>query len=247
MVQNNTNKQLHIHISMDLSLDRDFIKFSKSELKSLINVPLICACIQKNGTKCTAKPTFQHKNKLDIWRCGKHIKNQKSSKNTLHSREGSWRYATAISLHCANSNVETTVEDSDTCFYCKNKIDKKNKKAIDHIFPVIIKGQPTRKIIDSKNNKVICCSICNSQKGNKDPIQWVSQNNLGHEVKSSLENKIKDIPTFTNEVYENIISKKFNKAIAIINRIAVWVSEPGNDRETEEIFKSDINDILQQR
>jgi 5-methylcytosine-specific restriction endonuclease McrA len=229
---------------MDLLLDNDFTKVSKSELKSSIIVPLICGCIQKNGTKCTAKPTFQHKNKPDMWRCGKHIKTSKSSKNTLHSREGSWRYATAMSLHIANSNVETTVEYSDTCFYCKTKLDKTTKKATDHIFPVIIKGQPTQKIINSKNNKVICCSICNSQKGNKDPLQWVENKNFGNEVKDSLQKKIKNIPTFTNEVFGNIIFPKFNKAIAIIHRVAVWVSEPGNDPETEEIFISDIKDIL---
>ncbi len=220
-----------------------WIKYNKIEIKNIENVPTECGCIQKNGSSCKVIPTFKNKNNPNIWRCGKHINTKKNTKNTMHDREGSWRYSIAMSLQVANSYTESSIEDSDICFYCKIELNKTTKKAIDHIYPVIEKKKPTKHIINNKHNKIICCSTCNSSKGNKDPLQWISSKKFGEDVKDSLIEKSKKIPSFDTNTFVNVILYKYNIATAILGIISAWVSEPGNSPEALENMITDIVNI----
>lgn len=220
-----------------------WIKYNKKELKNIENVPTECGCIQKNDSYCKVKPTFRNKNNPNIWRCGKHTNTKKKTKNTMHDREGSWRYSIAMSLQEANSCTESSIEDRNTCFYCKIELNKTTKKAIDHIYPVINNKLPTKHIINNKYNKIICCAACNSSKGNKDPLLWINSKNFEEDVKETLIEKSKKIPSFDTKTFQNVILYKYNIAVAILTRISAWVSEPGNSAESLENMITDIVNI----
>lgn len=220
-----------------------WIKYNKIQLKNIENNPTECGCIQKNGSSCKVIPTFKNKNNPNIWRCGKHTNTKKKTKNTMHDREGSWRYSIAMSLQEANSFTESSIEDRNTCFYCKIELNKTTKKAIDHIYPVINNKMPNNYIINNTHNKIVCCSKCNSSKGNKDPLEWVSSQNFEEDVKESLIEKSKKIPSFDTNTFENVILYKYNIAVAILNKTSVWVSEPGNSPEALENMITDIVNI----
>lgn len=225
----------------------EFTKYTPKELKSVLDVPLICGCRTQNGKICNSKPKFKNNLTPSVWRCGMHL-HQSKAKNTMQNREGSWRYAICMSLHVANTTCDTHAIERDTCYYCKKCLDKsinKNvKTSIDHIFPLISSGQPTQKMIECSQNKIVCCSSCNSNKGNKDAITWCESQNIDDQTIDDLKHRISMIPSFSTDIFTNIIKPKFYIATSIISKIATWVSEPGNDENLKKQLLYDIVNII---
>ena len=100
-------------------------------------------------------------------------KYRKTEKGKLNNRKQKY-----IRRSMTPIDTETIKEilSGDYCYYCKNKIT--GIKTIDHKIPVIKGGT------NNKENLVLCCKHCNSQKNNKNEEEyreWLKSNALKQE------------------------------------------------------------------
>jgi 5-methylcytosine-specific restriction endonuclease McrA len=100
-------------------------------------------------------------------------KYRKTEKGKLNNRKQKY-----IRRSMTPIDTETIKEilSGDYCYYCKNKIT--GIKTIDHKIPVIKGGT------NNKENLVLCCKHCNSQKNNKteeEYREWLKSNALKQE------------------------------------------------------------------
>ena len=214
-----------------------------------IDCSSICVSNTNAGTRCTKVAKFQHVNYPDWFVCSQHTR-AKKHKNTMLNREGSWKYAICMSLHVANTPhaIETHDDTMDTsvCFYCKKNLkDSKLTRSFDHIYNLIDKGgKPTNKMIIDSNNKVFCCSLCNSSKGNKDVIKWAVEKDLSRDMIRKIEDRKRSVPIFEEDVYINKILKPFEISTALIKEISLWLASGDYSSDANETLLSKIRNIL---
>jgi hypothetical protein len=222
--------------------EHNFIEHTKKMCLLVENVPQVCGVRTHNGKACQNTPRFQNRTKPSEWCCGQHTK-QKNPKNTLSHRVGSYRYATCMSLQVANASCDTNFSVfSDTCVYCKKTIGK--NKSIDHIYPLIIKGEPTRKMVHSVHNKVMSCGNCNSGKNNTDAITFCEKNNVDSDTIAILREKMNNVPEFQENIYNDVIIPKYKITMSIYKLFSKWCEQTGNDTRSKDMLILEINDIL---
>ena len=206
------------------------------------NEKYTCIAHTNDGKRCSKKAKFQHTNNNELMVCYQHTK-PKKQKNTMLDREGSWKYAICMSLQVANTpfSIEKYDDtmDANVCFYCKKDFkESKLTKTFDHIYNLIDKGgKPTNKMIADANNKILCCSLCNSSKGNKDVVTWALSKDLSHDTIKKIEERKQCVPNFPQDVYAENILKPFDIACALTKEVSLWVA--GGDysnRSKAELF-----------
>ena len=194
-----------------------------------INEKFSCVAHTNDGRRCSNKAKFRNRNNNELMVCYQHTK-PKKQKHTMLDREGPWKYAICMSLQVANvaSSIEKYDDTIDTnvCFYCKKNF-KENKltKTFDHIYNLIDKGgKPTQKMIVDANNKILCCSLCNSSKGNKDVIEWALSKDLSVDIIKKIEERKESVPNFSHDMYTENILKPFDIACSLTKEVSLWVA-----------------------
>ena len=227
-----------------------WIEYKTKKLRSTVhpNAPLQCNYETKSNTlsHCACYPRFYCEEK-NLWRCGKHKTTNKrkySEKDTLKKREGSIRYATSMTLmrtFMTNEQLEACmVYDDDikdnVCAYCGTEA--LNNKT-DHILPVVQKGgKPGIHIAEYPLNKVPCCQICNSSKGNQEVLDWmVNKKQCSQERVEKIKRRMEKVPKWNEETYQ-VMNLKFDIAM----KIQVFVRKLCESNETN--VQKDINDML---
>ena len=180
---------------------------------------------QKTFRKCTNKGKFVFG---DHTYCGMHVPNKINSsssvcKNSLRSRMSSTQYACAITVFKSfepliekNSVVSTNNDDTFTnsdvaCFYCDCDLTVVNKgRAMDHMLPVIVNKKPNTKYFRAHNNTVHCCIPCNTSKGNRPVIAWMSAHtnpliNNPEKIRKATQ-QIASIPDVPSDIYAHMLS-----------------------------------------
>lgn len=135
------------------------------------------------------------------------------TRNTLHSRKSSIQYYVASSLHKMYTPYKyihegcNTLINSKNCIYCGIEFSTQHKQTIDHIYPLMIEGLPSKKMVYCKQNHGLCCSTCNSSKSNHCHIKWMIKKNFSIERLNLINRQIEIVPTFSDETYHTIILK----------------------------------------
>jgi 5-methylcytosine-specific restriction endonuclease McrA len=135
------------------------------------------------------------------------------AKNTLQSRKTSIQYYVANSLHNIHTPSEylntgcNVLMNSNTCIYCGIEFSTYNKSTIDHIYPLIIDGVPSKRMVFCYQNFGLCCSSCNSSKSNRCHIQWMTNKKYCVQRLNLINKQISFVPTFSDEIYNLIITK----------------------------------------
>jgi hypothetical protein len=174
------------------------------------NAFMKCNMILKNGKSCIVCPKYYCK-EHDIWRCGKHRSFSMNEKDTLKKRAGSIRYSGNMTLTRTNMTYEQlNAYDNDEivsnrCVYCDVIV---SQNMIDHICSLIkTGGVPNIYMTESCYNKVPCCKVCNSSKGNKDAIEWMMSKNCSQEKIDMIQRRINKIPKWDEELYKGMCLK----------------------------------------
>ena len=135
------------------------------------------------------------------------------TKNTVQSRKTSIQYYVASSLHNLHTPSKYLNEgfniliSSQTCIYCGIEFSKSNKSTIDHIYPLINDGVPSKRMVFCYQNFGLCCSSCNSSKSNRCHIQWMTKKQYCNERLNLINRQISLVPTFSDEIYNLILIK----------------------------------------
>jgi hypothetical protein len=191
---------------------------------------LICNAITKKTLlRCT------HNGKFivgDHTYCGKHKPKDLHTirdtycKNSLRSRLSSTQYACAITVfktfeHSIKQRIvsnnpndlyisNSSTPDSSTfaCFYCECDLTNKSR-AEDHMLPVIVNKKPNIKYFRAHNNTVQCCVPCNTSKGNRPVLTWMSThlNPLinNHDKIQKVTHRIASIPDVPSDIYAHML------------------------------------------
>ena len=172
---------------------------------------------QKTFHKCTNKGKFvvgEHTY------CGKHVPNKTNSssfvcKNSLRNRMSSTQYACAVTIFKSfEPLIEKNNDDSFTnsnfaCFYCDCDLGDRGR-AVDHMLPVIVNKKPNTKYVLARNNTVHCCIPCNTSKGNRPVIAWMSAHtnpliNNPEKINKATQ-QIASIPHVPSDIYAHMLS-----------------------------------------
>jgi hypothetical protein len=208
------------------------------------NAPIKCNMILKNGQSCIVCPKYYCK-EHDIWRCGRHNRTfSLNEKDTLKKREGSIRYSGNMTLTRANMTYEQlNVYDNDEivsnrCIYCDVIV---SQNMMDHICSLIkTGGLPNRYITESCYNKVPCCKVCNSSKGNKDAIVWMMSKNCSQEKIDMIQRRINKIPKWDEELYKGMCLKS-KVFMLMINHVTTFCE---TKITTPETISKDYNQMI---
>lgn len=160
--------------------------------------------------------------------CGKHKPRDSHTrmdaycKNSLRSRISSTQYACAITvfktfehsieqLIVSNSNelnLSTPYSSKFACFYCECDLTNKSR-AEDHMLPVIVNKKPNTKYFRAHNNTVQCCVPCNTSKGNRPVITWMSTHLnpiINNQDKiQKVTHRIASIPDVPSDIYAHML------------------------------------------
>lgn len=213
--------------------------FDPKEMKRTHDTVHYCKGTSERGKPCTHKASylFESTNK---WYCGLHAK-PKRVRNSLYDRKGSFHYSASISIHSCHREVDPTrIDHRDECFYCKKSLANEHT-CIDHIESVIKDGKPNTKRIHSCINKVLCCTHCNSSKGNTDPIQWAIKRNLSESTIKDLRSRMDRIPTFGAEEVDTNLNKY--KIAKDLYDIIIFVCTT-SDSEYVDMLKNKLSTLL---
>ena len=199
--------------------------FTSKEMKGIHSDTKYCDGCSEKGVPCKKKASYWLESN-NTWYCGLHNKPRRV-KNSLYDRKGSFHYSASLSIHSSHPLLEDVSTTSrEECFYCKKSLVDQHK-CMDHIESVIKDGKPNTKYVNSVYNKVLCCTHCNTSKGNTDPIEWATRKNLSEATVWDIKTRMEKIPTFNqNEVRENLKKYKIAKDLYDII-IFVCTSEVG--------------------
>lgn len=212
---------------------------------SPIEYQCICTAITYSGKRCANKAKFVNNINNEKIVCSLHTKDL-IPKNTLHDRRGSFRYAVHKTLQHKNTPTSSNVlcnDDTSTCFYCKkNFSEHKLKRSIDHIFNLINKGgEPTQRMVESQHNKVLCCSICNSSKGNGDAITWANTQHLSETTINSIIERKKHVLVFDDDTYKEKLLLPYNLSMCLYESLNNYLSK---SNPIEIFFRHIVKDFI---
>jgi hypothetical protein len=193
--------------------------------------PLKCQAHTIHNSMCNNSPKW-HITNLNLWKCGIHL-TPPQVKNGLRQRQTSFNYAISVTLHNSNDSKDTSVPlcnelGDNMCFYCNSKM---NKCSLDHIKPVIHNRSPSRYMITSNYNKVMCCEKCNSSKGSNDVIQWMITRQYSQDKIAKVTDRIQNIPNHSESFMEKVINDKFEITSNAHKLFVQWNEKPNNSKE----------------
>tara|TARA_B110000261_G_scaffold7675_1_gene7823 strand:- start:2218 stop:2988 length:771 start_codon:yes stop_codon:yes gene_type:complete len=213
--------------------------YTKKELSQLYASdnppPLKCqAKTIHNNSMCNNSPKSYIKN-LNLWKCGIHSRTQQTPhvKNGLRQRQTTFNYATSVTLHNSNDLEDTSDPlynelGDNMCFYCDSKM---TKCSFDHIKPVVQNGTPSKYMITSNYNKVMCCYKCNPSKGGKDVVQWMITQQCNPDKIVKIEDRIQNIPQHSESFMEKVMIRKHYISSNSFKVLAELNEKPGNNEE----------------
>lgn len=229
--------------------DNGWTEYKTKKLRVTVHpdAPLQCNYEIKGNTHshCTCFPRFFCEEK-NLWRCGKHKTSNKRKyieKDTLKKRESSIRYSTSMTLTRAfitDEQLDAYVTDTDNieeCVYCGADV---SNNQIDHIYPIIKKGRPSRYITESPLNKVPCCQSCNSSKSNEEVLDWMVKKKCSQERIDKIKRRMEKVPEWDEKKYQ-LMNKKFDMAMKL-QEYARTICE-NKVRDDDELQK-EVNDVL---
>ena len=204
----------------------EYRHFTLKEIKRIHNTFKYCEGTSERGQPCKHKASYLLESNQK-WYCGLHNKPRRV-RNSLYDRKGSFHYSASVSIHSCQQELDPIqIDFQDQCFYCKKSLSNEHT-CIDHIESVIKDGKPNTKRINSCLNKVLCCTHCNTSKGNTDPVQWAIKRNLPERTIDDIRTRLDKIPTFCEEEVKTNLSKyQISKDLYDIIIFVCTSSDPG--------------------
>lgn len=219
------------------------------------DAPLYCGAPTCKGVPCKITPMYFSNN---IWTCGRHRPGKlrkNSTKNTFRQRMGSIRYSVCMSIQSSNylkseeeeqtAGLLDTNQEFDRCVYCDVDLSSPGvERAVDHLFPLIEKCKPTIYKTESPLNKVQCCRKCNSSKGNKPVLEWMTDSGFSEMKVDEMRRRTALVPKWTKQE-KQCIDLKYELCMNMCeNLMMTWLEKPLNFNEDRDTLASELKDMM---